>query len=74
MIVITGVPLHLHATYLWFIIVSCEHWKEDSVLETTGFLCVNDNLRGWDPHYAVRAMVDGDLLVLNWSPTESVAR
>ena len=37
-------------------------------------MSVNENLGAWDPHYAVRAMVDGDLLILNWSPTETVVR
>ena len=53
---------------------TCDDGTEIASLETTGLLSVNENLEAWDPHYAVRAMVDGDLLVLNWSPTESVAR
>ena len=35
---------------------------------------MNENLENWDPHYVVRAEVNGDLLVMNWSPVEGVAR
>ena len=59
---------------MWFTSVTCEDGIDAPSLETTGLLSVNENLVAWDPHYAVRAMVDGDLLVLNWSPTESMAR
>ena len=66
--------MNLHANYLWFIIASSGHGNANAIQRTTCYLCVNEDLYGWDPHYAVRAMVNGDLLILNWSPTESVAR
>ena len=65
---------NLHLFRLWFTSVTCEDGVEVASLETTGLLSVNEKLDGWDPHYAVRAMVGGDLLILNWSPTETVAR
>ena len=57
---------------IWFVSVTCEVGHEVASLDPTGLFSVNENLEAWDPHYAVRAMVDGDLLVLNWSPTETV--
>ena len=59
---------------LRFVSATCEVGHEVASLDTTGLLSVNENLEAWDPHYAVRAIVEGDWLVLNWSPTESVAR
>ena len=35
---------------------------------------MNEDLDGWDPHYVVRAVLGGELLVMNWSPLERVAR
>ena len=66
--------LNYYRASLCSVAVTCEDGTDVASLETTGLLSVNEDLRAWAPHYAVRAMVDGDLLVLNWSPTESVAR
>ena len=66
--------LNHYRVSLCSVAVTCGNGTDVASLETTGLISVNEDLRAWDPHYAVRAMVDGDLLVLNWSPTESMAR
>ena len=73
-ILINYTQLNLHTNCLWFIIASCGHGNANAIQRTTGYLCVDEDLYGCDSHYAVRAMVNGDLLILNWSSTETDAR
>ena len=54
-----------------FIVEGCGG-ASTGIIFTAEFLCVYEDVGS--PHYAVHAMVGGDLLILNWSPKESVAR
>ena len=60
--------------YLFGVSEECVSWKQVADITNEGVFFVNENLESWDPHYAVRAEVNGDLLIMNWSPVEAVAR
>ena len=56
------------------ILAKCVTWQPVTDLNTMGLLFVNEDLGGWHPYYVVRAIVGRDMLVMNWSPLEGVAR
>ena len=63
--------IRLYTSPLLFIVEGCGG-ASTGIIFTAEFLCVYEDVGS--PHYAVHAMVGGDLLILNWSHKESVAR